>query len=102
MYCLAGILISSYNIFEKVQFKERRQEVLVRNIDVKLITEAVAELAVKTNHFLSKDVKCAIKNRAENEPWPIARNVIEKIEENIPSSWLCGQRRYAPWNWTSG
>lgn len=83
MYCLAGILISSYNIFEKVQFKERLQEVLVRNIDVKLITEAVAELAVKTNHFLSGDVKCAIKNRAENEPWPIARNVIEKIEENI-------------------
>lgn len=55
----------------------------MRNIDVTLITETIAELAVKTNHFLSSDIKCAIKNRTENEPWPIAKDVLGKIEENI-------------------
>ena len=55
----------------------------MRNIDVREITDAIAGLAVKTNHFLSDDVKCVIKNRAECEPWQIAKNVLRKIEENI-------------------
>ena len=55
----------------------------MRNIDVKEITDAVAKMAVETNHFLSDDVKCAIRNRSENEPWHIAKDVLSKIEENI-------------------
>ncbi len=55
----------------------------MRTIDVKIITEAIAEMAVKTNHFLGEDVKCVIKDRAKKETWPVARNVLEKIEENI-------------------
>ena len=55
----------------------------MRNIDVKEITAAIAKMAVETNHFLSGDVKCAIRERAENEPGPIAKGVLEKIEENI-------------------
>ena len=41
----------------------------MRTLDVKEITEAVAQMARETNHFLSKDVK--------------AKGVLEKIEENI-------------------
>lgn len=55
----------------------------MRIIDVKQVTEAVAEMAVKTNHFLGEDVKCAIKCRAQEEPWPVAKDVLEKIKENI-------------------
>ncbi|MBR5230097.1 MAG: fumarate hydratase [Firmicutes bacterium] len=55
----------------------------MRNIDVRQITEAIAKMAVETNHFLSTDVKCAIRNRAQNEPWHIAKDVLNKIEENI-------------------
>ena len=40
-------------------------------------------MAVQTNHFLGDDVKCIIKCRAKEEPWPVARGVLEKIEENI-------------------
>ena len=55
----------------------------MRTIDVKLVTEAVAKMAIETNHFLGDDVKCAIRNRAQNEPWHIAKDVLNKIEENI-------------------
>ncbi len=55
----------------------------MRTIDVKNLTEAVEKLAKETNHFLSKDVKCAISTQAKNEPWPVAKGVLEKIEENI-------------------
>ena len=55
----------------------------MRNIDVKMVTEAVAKMAVETNHFLSGDVKCAIRQRAQDEPWPIAKGVLDKIKENI-------------------
>lgn len=55
----------------------------MRTLDVKEITEAVAKMARQTNHFLTGDVKCAIKKQAEQEPWPVAKGVLEKIEENI-------------------
>ncbi|MCI9598542.1 MAG: fumarate hydratase [Firmicutes bacterium] len=55
----------------------------MRTLDVKEITEAVAQMARETNHFLSKDVKEAICGQAEAEPWPVAKGVLEKIEENI-------------------
>ncbi len=55
----------------------------MRTLDVKEITEAVAQMARETNHFLSKDVKQAISRQAEMEPWPVAKGVLEKIEENI-------------------
>lgn len=55
----------------------------MREINVTMVAEAVARMAIETNHFLGDDVKCAIRNRVQNEPWHIARNVLEKIEENI-------------------
>lgn len=55
----------------------------MRELDVRKITDAVAEMARKTNHFLSDDVKCAIGKRAGCEPWPVARDVLKKIQENI-------------------
>lgn len=55
----------------------------MRTLDVGKITDAVAKMAKETNHFLSADVKCAISGRAENEPWPVAKGVLEQIEENI-------------------
>lgn len=55
----------------------------MRTINVKEVRDAVAKMAVETNHFLGDDVKCAIKCRAQEEPWPVAKGVLEKIEENI-------------------
>lgn len=58
----------------------------MKTLNVARITEAVAEMAKETNHFLSRDVKCAISRQAKEEPWPVARSVLEKIEENIAVS----------------
>lgn len=55
----------------------------MRELNVIEVTEAVAKMARETNHFLSEDVKCAINCRSKNEPWPVAKNILEKIEENI-------------------
>lgn len=55
----------------------------MREINVKRVTEAVADMAVQTNHFLSTDIKCAILDRKNNEPWHIAKDVLARIEENI-------------------
>ncbi|MCQ4637271.1 fumarate hydratase [Anaerovorax odorimutans] len=55
----------------------------MRTLDVKEITAAVEKMAKQTNHFLSNDVKRAISGRTEKEPWPVAKGVLEKIEENI-------------------
>lgn len=55
----------------------------MRELDVKKITEAVEKLAIETNHRLSEDVKSAVKTRAQKEPWPVAKDVLEKIEQNI-------------------
>lgn len=55
----------------------------MRTIDVKEVRDAVAEMAVETNHFLGDDVKCVIECRAQEEPWHVAKDVLEKIEENI-------------------
>lgn len=55
----------------------------MRTLDVKEITAAVGKMARETNHFLSADVKNAISGQAKNEPWPVAKSVLEKIEENI-------------------
>ncbi|MEG0830435.1 MAG: fumarate hydratase [Anaerovoracaceae bacterium] len=58
----------------------------MRRINVSHITEAVIKLAVETNHFLGDDVKSCIATRAKNEPWDVAKGVLEKIEENIKIS----------------
>lgn len=55
----------------------------MRTLNAAELTEAVAEMARETNHFLGSDVKQAISRRAQEEPWPVARDVLEKIEENI-------------------
>lgn len=40
-------------------------------------------MARETNHFLSEDVTRAISRQAKEEPWPVAKDVLERIEENI-------------------
>ncbi len=55
----------------------------MRTLDTGKITEAVAKMAKETNHFLCPDVKRAIHRQAQTEPWPVAKDVLEKIEENI-------------------
>lgn len=55
----------------------------MREIDVKIIENKIAELCIEANHFLGKDVKSCIKRMASEEDWPVAADVLKSIEENI-------------------
>ena len=52
-------------------------------IDVKQVRDAIAEMAIETNSFLSRDVCERIHRCAKEEPWPGAKDILKKIEENI-------------------
>lgn len=55
----------------------------MREIDVKIIENKIAELCIEANHFLGDDVKSCIKRMASEEDWPVATDVLKSIEENI-------------------
>jgi len=54
----------------------------VREISASLITETVKRLCIEANCHLSSDIKSCIKCASINEPWPKAREILEKIVEN--------------------
>lgn len=55
----------------------------MRELHVDQITRAVAKLAEETNFFLGEDVCRRISLCREQEDWPVAGDILEKIEENI-------------------
>ena len=55
----------------------------MRELDVKHIENKIAELCIEANHFLGKDVKACLKAKSEAETWPVAKDVLKAIEENI-------------------
>ena len=56
---------------------------MMRNVDVSLIRDKVAEMCVAANHDLGADVKKCISAMAAEETWPVARDMLASIEENI-------------------
>lgn len=55
----------------------------MREIDVKLIENKIAELCIEANHYLGDDVKSCIAKMNEEESWPVAEDVLSSIEKNI-------------------
>lgn len=55
----------------------------MREIDIKRVEETVAELCITANHHLGADLKGCIGNSLAEESWPVAREVLQSIQENI-------------------
>ena len=55
----------------------------MREIDLKIIENKIAELCIEANHHLGDDVKKCISKAAFEETWPVAKDVLASIEENI-------------------
>ena len=55
----------------------------MRELNASIITDAVARLCIQTNTCLPRDVKDAILAARQNEPWPVARNILDRIAENF-------------------
>lgn len=54
----------------------------MREISAKEITDAVKRLCIEANCHLPRDVKGCIENSYAAEPWPQAREILERIMEN--------------------
>lgn len=55
----------------------------MRTLDVSEITQAVREMCIEANHFLSEDMKCALQGAAESEISPLGRQILEQLQENL-------------------
>ena len=55
----------------------------MRELDVSVVRDTVAQLCVEANTKLPEDVKAAIRDFQEKENWSIARGVLDNIVENF-------------------
>lgn len=55
----------------------------MREINVIEITKAVKKLCIDANYYLSDDVKNKIKEAYNNEPWDMAKGMLDKILKNV-------------------
>lgn len=56
---------------------------MIREIDVREITEQLKEMCIKANHFLSDDMKAVLFNAAENETSSLGGDVLNQLKVNL-------------------
>ena len=56
---------------------------MIREILVKTVAEAVCELCIQANHFLSPDMRNALARAAGQETSPLASRILGQLEENL-------------------
>ena len=55
----------------------------MKTINVSVVTEAIAEMCVEANHFLSEDMRDALCAAAKEEESPIGRRVLGQLMDNL-------------------
>jgi len=55
----------------------------MRTIHSNIITEAVSEMCIKSNHCLSNDMKEAFKNALDNEKSILGKQILGQLEDNL-------------------
>lgn len=55
----------------------------MRTIDVKDITRNIREMCIEANHFLSRDMECAMREAADKEEAPLGRQILEQLQDNM-------------------
>ena len=56
---------------------------MLRELDVKEITEKVRDLCIQANHFLSDDMKKALKNAESNENSELGKKILGQLQDNL-------------------
>lgn len=54
----------------------------MREINVKVVEDTIRDLCINANYYLGHDIKEALKKCKEEEPYPIAESVLDKIITN--------------------
>ena len=55
----------------------------MRDITAQAVTEAVSRLCISANRNLPEDLKDCIRNCADTEDWPMAKEILSQITENF-------------------
>lgn len=55
----------------------------MRTIQLSVITDNIKEMCIEANHFLSKDMDCAMKEAKEAEKSPLGKKILEQLQENL-------------------
>ena len=55
----------------------------MREIESIKITEAIRDMCIEANHYLTKDMKKALNDATESEKSPLGRQVLCQLEENL-------------------
>lgn len=55
----------------------------MRTLNVNEITQAVKEMCIEANHFLSGDMQCALREAANSEEVSLGRQILEQLQENM-------------------
>lgn len=55
----------------------------MRTISTEEITRNIKEMCIEANHFLSKDMECALKNVAEKEESTLGKQILEQLQDNL-------------------
>lgn len=55
----------------------------MRTLNVSEVTEAIKEMCIEANHFLSEDMKCAMQAAIQQEEAPLGRRILEQLQENM-------------------
>lgn len=55
----------------------------MRRVDVSLVTDALKEMCIEANHFLTNDMKCALEQAVSTEEAPLGRQILEQLQDNL-------------------
>lgn len=55
----------------------------IREISAAAVTAAVERLCIQANTTLPADVRAALDRAKETEPWPLARNTLDLLQQNL-------------------
>lgn len=56
---------------------------MIREVDVKLLTDNIKEMCIEATHFLTPDMDAALKKATAEEEAPLGKQVLEQLQENL-------------------
>ena len=54
-----------------------------RKVDVALITDAIKDMCIEANHFLTPDMDAVLKEATEKEEAPLGKQVLSSLQDNL-------------------
>lgn len=63
--------------------KERKSTALIREVDVKMITENIREMCIQANYYLSEDMDEAMKCAVQNEKSQLGKKILNQLQDNL-------------------